>query len=452
MSKTPSNPKGTRDFLPSNLSKRNYILDVIKKNFLLFGFLEIETPALEKNSTLLGKYGNEGDRLIFKILNSGEKVKKANISAFQANNLSEFTNSISEKGLRYDLTVPLARFVAQHQNDLIFPFKRFQIQNVWRADRPQHGRFQEFTQCDADIIGTNSILQEIELIKLYDTIFSELGFNDIIFKINHRGILNALANYIGIVDKLTDFISIIDKIDKIGLNKVIDELNEIIDRSSVSKLTSLLGKENISIKKLKILFIESIEGVKAIEEINTIMEFISENNCINNEIEFDLTLARGLNYYTGTIIEVTSKSNNAIGSLGGGGRYDDLTSFFNLKNMSGVGISFGLDRIFLQMEEQKMFPEYLDNNLDIIVINFGISYIKKLYPLIDSLRKEGKKIDIYPDEVKLNKQFSYANKHNVNYAIIMGENEFKKNQVVIKNMIDGSQSNYSIEEVNSELF
>ena len=452
MSKTPSNPKGTRDFLPSNLSKRNYILDVIKKNFLLFGFLEIETPALEKNSTLLGKYGNEGDRLIFKILNSGEKVKKANISAFQANNLSEFTNSISEKGLRYDLTVPLARFVAQHQNDLIFPFKRFQIQNVWRADRPQHGRFQEFTQCDADIIGTNSILQEIELIKLYDTIFSELGFNDIIFKINHRGILNALANYIGIVDKLTDFISIIDKIDKIGLNKVIDELNEIIDRSSVSKLTSLLGKENISIKKLKILFIESIEGVKAIEEINTIMEFISENNCINNEIEFDLTLARGLNYYTGTIIEVTSKSNNAIGSLGGGGRYDDLTSFFNLKNMSGVGISFGLDRIFLQMEEQKMFPEHLDNNFDIIVINFGISYIKKLYPLIDSLRKEGKKIDIYPDEVKLNKQFSYANKHNVNYAIIMGENEFKKNQVVIKNMIDGSQSNYSIEEVNSLLF
>ncbi|MBT6170218.1 MAG: histidine--tRNA ligase [Flavobacteriaceae bacterium] len=452
MSKTPSNPKGTRDFLPSNLSKRNYILDVIKKNFLLFGFLEIETPALEKNSTLLGKYGNEGDRLIFKILNSGEKVKKANISAFQANNLSEFTNSISEKGLRYDLTVPLARFVAQHQNDLIFPFKRFQIQNVWRADRPQHGRFQEFTQCDADIIGTNSILQEIELIKLYDTIFSELGFNDIIFKINHRGILNALANYIGIVDKLTDFISIIDKIDKIGLNKVIDELNEIIDRSSVSKLTSLLGKEKISIKKLKILFIESIEGVKAIEEINTIMEFISENNCINNEIEFDLTLARGLNYYTGTIIEVTSKSNNAIGSLGGGGRYDDLTSFFNLKNMSGVGISFGLDRIFLQMEEQKMFPEHLDNNFDIIVINFGISYIKKLYPLIDSLRKDGKKIDIYPDEVKLNKQFSYANKHNVNYAIIMGENEFKKNQVVIKNMIDGSQSNYSIEEVNSELF
>ncbi len=452
MSKTPSNPKGTRDFLPSNLSKRNYILDVIKKNFLLFGFLEIETPALEKNSTLLGKYGNEGDRLIFKILNSGEKVKKANISAFQANNLSEFTNSISEKGLRYDLTVPLARFVAQHQNDLIFPFKRFQIQNVWRADRPQHGRFQEFTQCDADIIGTNSILQEIELIKLYDTIFSELGFNDIIFKINHRGILNALANYIGIVDKLTDFISIIDKIDKIGLNKVIDELNEIIDRSSVSKLTSLLGKEKISIKKLKILFKESIEGVKGIEEINTIMEFICENNCINNEIEFDLTLARGLNYYTGTIIEVTSKSNNAIGSLGGGGRYDDLTSFFNLKNMSGVGISFGLDRIFLQMEEQKMFPEHLDNNFDIIVINFGISYIKKLYPLIDSLRKEGKKIDIYPDEVKLNKQFSYANKHNVNYAIIMGENEFKKNQVVIKNMIDGSQSNYSIEEVNLLLF
>ena len=452
MSKTPSNPKGTRDFLPSNLSKRNYILDVIKKNFLLFGFLEIETPALEKNSTLLGKYGNEGDRLIFKILNSGEKVKKANISAIQANNLSEFTNSISEKGLRYDLTVPLARFVAQHQNELIFPFKRFQIQNVWRADRPQHARFQEFTQCDADIIGTNSILQEIELVKLYDTIFSELGFNDIIFKINHRGLLNALANYVGAGDKLNDFISIIDKIDKIGINKVIEELNQIIDRSSVSKLTSLLDKEKISIDKLKILFRESDEGEKGIEEINTIMEFISENNCINNEIEFDLSLARGLNYYTGTIIEVTSKSNSSIGSLGGGGRYDDLTSFFNLKNMSGVGISFGLDRIYLQMEEKNMFPKHLDNNFDIIVINFGISYIKKLYPLIESLRKDGKKIDIYPDEIKLNKQFSYANKHNVNYAIIMGENEFKNNQVVIKNMIDGSQSNYSIKEVNSELF
>lgn len=452
MSKTPSNPKGTRDFLPSNLSKRNYIIDVIKKNFLLFGFLQIETPALEKNSTLLGKYGNEGDRLIFKILNSGEKIKKANISAIKKNNLSEFTNSISEKGLRYDLTVPLARFVAQHQNELIFPFKRFQIQNVWRADRPQHARFQEFTQCDADIIGTNSILQEIELVKLYDTIFSELGFNDIIFKINHRGLLNALANYVGAGDKLNDFISIIDKIDKIGINKVIEELNEIIDRSSVSKLTSLLDKEKISIDKLKILFRESDEGEKGIEEINTIMEFISENNCINNEIEFDLSLARGLNYYTGTIIEVTSKSNSSIGSLGGGGRYDDLTSFFNLKNMSGVGISFGLDRIYLQMEEKNMFPKHLDNNFDIIVINFGISYIKKLYPLIESLRKDGKKIDIYPDEIKLNKQFSYANKHNVNYAIIMGENEFKNNQVVIKNMIDGSQSNYSIKEVNSELF
>jgi histidyl-tRNA synthetase len=452
MSKTPANPKGTRDFLPSNLSKRNYIIDIIKKNFLLFGFLHIETPALEKNSTLLGKYGNEGDRLIFKILNSGEKLKKANINAIKKHDLSEFANSISEKGLRYDLTVPLARFVAQHQNDLIFPFKRFQIQNVWRADRPQYGRFQEFTQCDADIIGNNSILQEIELIKLYDTVFSELGFDNIIFKINHRGILNALANYIGLGDKLTDFISIIDKIDKIGVNKVMDELNKIIDSSSVSKLTSLLEKGKESIEKLKILFKESDEGQKGIEEINTIIEFISGDNNINNEIEFDLTLARGLNYYTGTIIEVNLKSNSSIGSLGGGGRYDELTSFFNLKNMSGVGISFGLDRIYLQMEEQNMFPKHLDYNFDIIVINFGINYMKKLYPLIENLRKDGKKIDIYPDEIKLNKQFSYANKHNVKYAIIMGENEFKNNQVVIKNMIDGSQANYSIEEVNSKLF
>tara|TARA_Y100000741_G_C18230261_1_gene549499 strand:- start:42 stop:1400 length:1359 start_codon:yes stop_codon:yes gene_type:complete len=452
MSKTPSNPKGTRDFLPSNLSKRNYIIDIIKKNFLSFGFLQIETPALERNSTLSGKYGNEGDKLIFKILNSGDKIKKANFSAIKKNNFLEFTNSISEKGLRYDLTVPLARFVAQHQNELIFPFKRFQIQNVWRADRPQHGRFQEFTQCDADIIGTNSIFQEIELIKLYDTIFSELGFNDIIFKINHRKILNAFANYVGFGNKLTDFISILDKTDKIGVNSVINELNKISDSKSVSKLSSLLAKENITIEKLKILFNASDNGKRGIEDINTILNFISKNNCIKNKIQFDLTLARGLNYYTGTILEVNLNSNSSIGSLGGGGRYDDLTSFFNLKNMSGVGISFGLDRIFMQMELQGLFPKHLNHNFDIIVINFGITYLEKLYPIINKLRNAGKKIDIYPDKVKLNKQFSYANKHNVNYAIIMGEDEYKKEEVIIKNMKSGSQSNYSIKKINPELF
>ena len=452
MSKSPSNPKGTRDFLPSTLSKRNFILDIIRKNFKLFGFLEIQTPALEKNSTLLGKYGNEGDRLVFKILNSGDKIKKANIKALSDNKLSDFSDSISEKGLRYDLTVPLARFVSQHQNELVFPFKRFQIQNVWRADRPQHGRFQEFTQCDADVIGTNSIIQEIELIKLYDSVFSQLGFNDLIFRINHRSILIGLAEYVGAKSKLNEFISIIDKIDKIGLDNVIKEVKKLIINVSVSKLSNLLGENEISIEKLDNLFKESIDFQKGIEDLKIILDFISVDKSFNNEIKFDITLARGLNYYTGTIIEVISKSNNAVGSLGGGGRYDNLTSIFNLKNTSGVGISFGLDRIYLQMEKQKMFPKNLDNNFDIIVINFGVYYLKKLYPLIDLLRQNGKKVTIYPDKAKINKQFSYADKHKVNYAILMGENEFEKNEIIIKNMTDGTQFNYAIEKVNLDFF
>ena len=452
MSRSPSNPKGTRDFLPSTLSKRNYIIDIIKDNFKLFGFLEIETPALEKNSTLLGKYGNEGDRLVFKILNSGDKVKKADVNSLRQNNLSAFTDSISEKGLRYDLTVPLARFVAQHQNELVFPFKRYQIQNVWRADRPQHGRFQEFTQCDADVIGPKSIIQEIELIKLYDAVFSQLGFNDIIFKINHRSVLTALANYIGAQNKLNEFISIIDKIDKIGLENVLEEVKKLINNDSVSKLSTLLIENENSMQTLNDLFGDTSQAKKGIDELISILEFINDNKCLNNEIKFDITLARGLNYYTGTIIEVVSKSNTAIGSLGGGGRYDNLTSLFNLKNTSGVGISFGLDRIYLEMEEKKMFPDDLDNHFDIVVINFGLNYIKKLYPVIDSLRKNGKKISIYPEKTKLNKQFSYADKYKATYVILMGENEFNNNEIIIKNMKDGTQSSHSIKELNSSLF
>jgi histidyl-tRNA synthetase len=452
MSRSPSNPKGTRDFLPSTLSKRNYIIDIIKDNFKLFGFLEIETPALEKNSTLLGKYGNEGDRLVFKILNSGDKVKKADVNSLRQNNLSAFTDSISEKGLRYDLTVPLARFVAQHQNELVFPFKRYQIQNVWRADRPQHGRFQEFTQCDADVIGPKSIIQEIELIKLYDAVFSQLGFNDIIFKINHRSILTALANYIGAQNKLNEFISIIDKIDKIGVENVLEEVKKLINNDSVSKLSTLLIENENSMQTLNDLFGDTSQAKKGIDELISILEFINDNKCLNNEIKFDITLARGLNYYTGTIIEVVSKSNTALGSLGGGGRYDNLTSLFNLKNTSGVGISFGLDRIYLEMEEKKMFPDDLDNHFDIVVINFGLNYIKKLYPVIDSLRKNGKKISIYPEKTKLNKQFSYADKYKATYAILMGENEFNNNEIIIKNMKDGTQSSHSIKELNSSLF
>ena len=452
MSKQASNPKGTRDFLPSELSKRNYILDILKNNFQLFGFSQIETPALEKNTTLLGKYGNEGDRLVFKILNSGDKLKKADIDSLKENKLLAFSNSISEKGLRYDLTVPLARFVAQHQNDIVFPFKRFQIQNVWRADRPQHGRFQEFTQCDADVIGSNSIIQEIELIKLYDKIFTELGFDDVIFKLNHRLVLKGLADYIGIENNLNDFISIIDKLDKIGLDLVIKEIEDLNSDVPTSKIHKLFEDQTISLDKLSSILQNSSVAKNGLEDLRSIFEFFSSEKSLNNEIRFDLTLARGLNYYTGTIIEVVSKTNSRLGSLGGGGRYDDLTSLFNMKNTSGVGISFGLDRIYLLMDEKKLFPEHLENSFDIIIINFGIKYLKKIFPVIDMFRKQNKKVFVYPDDVKLNKQFSYANKHNASFAVIMGENELNNNEIIIKNMIDGSQLTYLLSKADSILF
>jgi len=450
MSNAPSNPKGTRDFLPRELSKRNYIIDILKKNFKNFGFSEIETPALEKTSTLLGKYGNEGDRLVFKILNSGEKVKKADINALNSNDLKSFSKSISEKGLRYDLTVPLARYVAQHQNDLTFPFKRFQIQTVWRADRPQHGRFQEFTQCDADVVGNNSIVQEIELIKLYDSIFSELGFNDLVFKINHRLILRGIADYIGIENNLNEFISIIDKLDKIGSDSVVDEIKQNFQDVSISKLEKLLKNKSLSFENISLLLKDSSLANKGIEDLKSIFDFISSKS-LNNEIKFDLTLARGLNYYTGTILEVVSKTNTRLGSLGGGGRYDDLTSLFNMKNTSGVGISFGLDRIFILMDEKKLFPSYLKNSFDVIIINFGIKYLKEIYFFIDMLRTKNNKVLIYPDKIKLNKQLSYANKHNAEHAIIFGENEYNKNEIIVKNMIKGTQSVHDLKELNTNI-
>ena len=450
MSNAPSNPKGTRDFLPTELSKRNYIIDILKKNFKNFGFSEIETPALEKTSTLLGKYGNEGDRLVFKILNSGEKVKKADINALNSNDLKSFSKSISEKGLRYDLTVPLARYVAQHQNNLTFPFKRFQIQTVWRADRPQHGRFQEFTQCDADVVGNNSIVQEIELIKLYDSIFSELGFNDLVFKINHRLILKGIADYIGIENNLNEFISIIDKLDKIGVDSVVDEIKQNFQDVSISKLEKLLKNKSLSFENISLLLKDSSLANKGIGDLKSIFDFISSKS-LNNEIKFDLTLARGLNYYTGTILEVVSKTNTRLGSLGGGGRYDDLTSLFNMKNTSGVGISFGLDRIFILMDEKKLFPSYLKNSFDVIIINFGIKYLKEIYSFIEMLRNKNNKVLIFPDKIKLNKQLSYANKHNAEHAIIFGENEYNKNEIIVKNMIKGTQSVHDLKELNTNI-
>jgi histidyl-tRNA synthetase len=438
MSKSPSNPKGTRDFLPLELSKRNYIINILRKNFKNFGFSEIETPAIEKSSTLLGKYGNEGDRLVFKILNSGDKVKKADISSFESGNLNSFVKSISEKGLKYDLTVPLARFVSQHQNEIIFPFKRFQIQNVWRADRPQHGRFQEFTQCDADVIGSNSIIQEIELIKLYDSVFFQLGFRDLVLKINHRGILKKLACHFGSGENIIEFITALDKIDKIGADKVLDEIKLIASDFSEKELRNLLSKKEFDLEYLKKIFSKNYDSSLAIDEIGQILSYFSTNNLVN-EIKFDLTLARGLNYYTGTIIEVSSKTNQRIGSIGGGGRYDDLTSMFNLKNMSGVGISFGLDRIYLLMEESNLFPDYLDKSFEFIVANFGIDNLKFIAPFVDEIRNKNREVFVYPDNVKLTKQFSFADKHNASAVIIFGDNEKKEGVVILKNMQTGDQ-------------
>ena len=438
MSKSPSNPKGTRDFLPLELSKRNYIINILRKNFKNFGFSEIETPALEKSSTLLGKYGNEGDRLVFKILNSGDKVKKADISSFESGNLNSFVKSISEKGLKYDLTVPLARFVSQHQNEIIFPFKRFQIQNVWRADRPQHGRYQEFTQCDADVIGSNSIIQEIELIKLYDSVFHQLGFTDLVLKINHRAILKELAFHFGAGENIIEFITALDKIDKIGVDKVLDEIKLIASDFSEKELRNLLSKKEFDLEYLKKIFSKNSDSSLAIDEIGQILSYFSTNNLVN-EIKFDLTLARGLNYYTGTIIEVSSKTNQRIGSIGGGGRYDDLTSMFNLKNMSGVGISFGLDRIYLLMEESNLFPDYLDKSFEFMVANFGINNLKFIAPYVDEIRNKNREVFVYPDNVKLTKQFSFADKHNASTVIIFGDNEKEEGVVILKNMQTGDQ-------------
>jgi len=322
MSISPLNPKGTRDFLPLELSKRNYIINILRRNFKNFGFSEIETPALEKSSTLLDKYGSEGDKLVFKILNSGDKVKKADILSLQSGDLNSFVRSVSEKGLKYDLTVPLARFVSQHQNEIIFPFKRFQIQNVWRADRPQHGRFQEFTQCDADVIGSNSIIQEIELIKMYDSIFNQLGFKDLVLKINHRGILKGLACHFGADKNIMKFITALDKIDKIGVDKVLEEIKLISSNFSEKQLKNILSEKEFDLTYLKKIFIKNSDSILAIDEIDQILNFFSSNNLVN-DLKFDLRLARGLNYYTGTIIEVSSKTNTRIGSIGGGGRYDD---------------------------------------------------------------------------------------------------------------------------------
>jgi len=450
MAQKPSIPKGTRDFNPEEVAKRNYVFNTIKSKFERFGFMPIETPSFENSDTLMGKYGEEGDRLIFKILNSGDYLSKADQKAYDDKDSNKLTSSISEKALRYDLTVPFARYVVQHQNEIEFPFKRYQMQPVWRADRPQKGRFREFYQCDADVVGSNSLWQEVELVQLYDEVFTALKLEGATIKINNRKILSGIAEVIGASDKLIDFTVALDKLDKIGEEKVKEEmLSKGISPDGIEKLQplfSLSGDFGTQVESLNSILSTSEEGKKGIEELQFINTAISELGLKSAILQLDVTLARGLNYYTGAIFEVSAPS-VAMGSIGGGGRYDDLTGIFGMKNMSGVGISFGLDRIYLVLEELELFPETITKSTEVLFINFGEK--EALYSLkaIKTLRENGINAELYPDNAKMKKQMNYANKRNIPFVIIVGEQEIENSLFALKNMITGEQQNVNLEQV-----
>jgi len=448
MAQKPSIPKGTRDFSPSEVIKRNYIFDIIKKHFQTYGFQPIETPSFENSDTLLGKYGDEGDRLIFKILNSGDFISKVDDFTYSSKDSSTIVPMISEKALRYDLTVPFARYVVQHQNEINFPFKRYQIQPVWRADRPQKGRFREFYQCDADVVGSNSLLQEIEFVQLYDAIFYELKLEGVHIKLNNRKILAGIAEVIGAKNNLINFTVALDKLDKIGSEGVKKEmLAKGISEAAIEKASPLFLLKGTNSKQLDTLqyFLSSSEiGTKGVDELRFILEFIEEIGLQSASLSIDVTLARGLNYYTGAIFEVAAPEGVQIGSIGGGGRYDDLTGIFGLKDVSGVGISFGLDRIYLVLEELNLFPEAIDQSLQVLCVNFGEKEALAAMKLINVLRKSGVKADVYPSNAKMQKQMKYANNRNVPYVILLGAQEIENNSFIVKNMKDGSQQNYRL--------
>lgn len=449
----PSIPKGTRDFSPEELSKRNYIFQTIRKNFETFGFQSIETPSFENTETLMGKYGEEGDRLIFKILNSGDFLKDIPEATLLEKNSQKLTSQISEKALRYDLTVPFARYVVQHQNEITFPFKRFQIQPVWRADRPQKGRFREFYQCDADVIGSNSLWQEIELIQLYDNVFTSLKIKGVKIKINHRKILSGFAEIIGQSDKLIDFTVALDKLDKIGKEKVEQEmLSKGISQTAIDKIQPIFSLNGSFLEKidiLKNLLASSEIGLQGLDDLLFIYEKINSIKLQVADLELDVTLARGLNYYTGSIFEVAPPQEIQLGSIGGGGRYDNLTSIFGLNNISGVGISFGLDRIFLVMEELGLFPSEISQTLDFLFVNLGEEEALKSFELAQKLRKKGLKTEVYPESSKLKKQLNYADKRNVKNVIIIGQEEFLKSEFTLKNMQTGQQETHNFTEIEN---
>lgn len=443
MAQKPSIPKGTRDFSPAEVAKRQYIIQIIKSNFEKFGFQPIETPSFENSETLMGKYGEEGDRLIFKILNSGDYLAKADAISLQNKESNKLTASISEKALRYDLTVPFARYVVQHQSEIEFPFKRYQIQPVWRADRPQKGRFREFFQCDADVVGSKSLWQEVELVQLYDSVFTELGLEAVTIKINNRKILSGIAEVIGAKDKLIDFTVALDKLDKIGEDGVKKEMMEKgISESAIKKVQPLFrfsGTISEKIDQLSALLAESQEGMKGVQELRFICDNVASLGLNKAILDLDVTLARGLNYYTGAIFEVAPPKAVSMGSIGGGGRYDDLTGIFGLQNVSGVGISFGLDRIYLVIEEMNLFPETVTSTTKALFINYGQKEAFYSLQAITKLRNYGIKVELYPDNVKVGKQFQHADKRGIRYAVIVGESEMNEEKFALKNLISGEQ-------------
>lgn len=448
MAQKPSIPKGTRDFGPVEMAKRNYIFDTIKEVYALYGFQQIETPAMETLQTLMGKYGEEGDKLLFKILNSGDYMNKVSDEDLHSLNSLKLAAKLCEKGLRYDLTVPFARYVVQHREELQLPFKRYQIQPVWRADRPQKGRYREFYQCDADVVGSDSLLNEVELMQIVDTVFTKFGVR-VCIKINNRKILTGIAEVIGEAEKIVDITVAIDKLDKIGLEKVNEELrNDGISEEAIEKLQPIISLSGSNEEKLEVIsqvLAGSETGLKGVEETRFILDTLKAVG-LNNEIELDLTLARGLNYYTGAIFEVKALD-TPMGSITGGGRYDNLTGIFGLSGLSGVGISFGADRIYDVLNALDLYPKEAVNSTQVLFINFGETETAYCLPIVGKLRQAGIRSEIFPDKAKMKKQMSYANAKNIPFVVLAGENEMVAGKVTLKNMESGEQTLVTAEEL-----
>lgn len=444
----PSIPKGTRDFSPVEMAKRNYIFDTIRSVYSLYGFRQIETPAMETLQTLLGKYGEEGDKLLFRVLNSGDYLNKITDEQLAERNSLALSSKICEKGLRYDLTVPFARYVVMHRDEIQLPFKRYQIQPVWRADRPQKGRYREFYQCDADIVGSDSLLNEVELVQIMDTVFQRLGIR-VQIKINNRKLLSGIAEIVGEADKIVDITVAIDKLEKIGLDKVNDELRaDGISEDAISKLQPVITLSGTNEEKLQVMseFLADSEiGKKGIEELKFILATAEKTN-LKNELELDLTLARGLNYYTGAIFEVKALD-TPMGSITGGGRYDNLTGIFGMPGISGVGISFGADRIYDVLNTLDLYPKEITTNTQLLFINFGEKETEYCLPIVTAARANGIRTELYPDSAKMKKQMSYANANAIPYVALAGDNEIEQGVVTLKNMETGEQKQVSPEEM-----